>query len=74
MKTIQKNRIPRRFYRITGKMLISTACNEPGDIFHIFKNEFGYLGLNTRTGKYCYMFPALIRDAAAFQILNIVGG
>lgn len=74
MKTTQKNRIPRTFYRITGKMLIPTSCSKPGDIFHIFKNDSGYLGLNTRTGEYCYMFPVLIRDAAAFRILNIVGG
>ena len=51
-----RNRIPRKFNRITGKMLIETNMDKPGDVLHVFKNDFGYLALNLRTGKYAYAF------------------
>lgn len=69
-----KNRIPRTFYNITGKMLIATDYNQPGDVFHVYKNTFGYIGMNARTGKYIYIPASLIRDASAFQVLHVSGG
>lgn len=39
-----KNRIPRKFNRITGIVNISTSHTSPGDVIHITKNENGYLG------------------------------
>lgn len=69
-----KNKIPRTFYNITGKMLIATDYNQPGDVFHVYKNAFGYIGMNARTGKYIYIPASLIRDASAFQVLHVSGG
>ena len=65
------NRIPRQFYRITGEMLIKTNLDQPGDVLHIFKNDSGYLALNTRTGKYAYMFAAMLRNANVIKITEI---
>lgn len=42
-----------------------------GDIFHIYKNDFGYLALNLRTGKYAYMFGDFIRNAEIFELIEI---
>lgn len=67
-----KNRIPRKFASITGKMLISTSATKPGDIIHIYKNDFGYLGLNARTGKYAYYFPSMLRNAELFRVLEVI--
>ena len=66
-----KNRIPRKFNRITGTVNISTSYTEPGDVIHITKNDGGYLGLNTRTGKHAYYFPAMLRNAEIFSILEV---
>lgn len=67
-----KNRIPRKFYGITGEMLINTSHASAGDVLHITKNNYGYLALNKRTGKYAYMFPSMIRNAEIFKINEIV--
>lgn len=71
---MRKNRIPRTFNRITGKMLIETNCDQPGDVLHICKNDCssGYLALNTRTGKYAYVFASMLRNAALFELAEIV--
>lgn len=66
-----KYRIPRRFYGITGKMLINTSETLPGDIIHITKNYYGYLGYNARTNRHFYMFASMIRNAEIFRIIEI---
>lgn len=65
------NRIPRRFYGITGEMLINTSETLPGDIIHITKNGYGYLGYNARTNRHFYMFASMIRNAEIFRIIEI---
>ena len=67
-----KNRIPRAFSRITGKMLIQTSETAAGDVLHVFKNDFSYLALNTRTGVYAYVFPSMLRDASIFKITEVL--
>lgn len=71
MKKENRNRIPRKFNQIIGKTLINTNMDQIGDIFHIYKNDFGYLALNLRTGKYAYMFGNFIRNAEIFEIIEI---
>lgn len=66
------NRIPRKFYSITGEMLISTSESKPGDIIHIYKNDFGYLGYNPRTNRHFYMFVSMIRNADIFRIMEVL--
>ena len=39
------NRIPRKFNRITGKMLINTSTDKINDMLYIYKNDYGYLTL-----------------------------
>lgn len=68
---MKKNVIPRKFNRIICKMLVPTSESEIGDIFHIYKNDFGYLALNTSTGKYCYYFPSMLRDVNVCQFLEV---
>ena len=65
------NRIPRKFYSITGETLISTSESKPGDIIHITKNDFGYLGYNPRTNRHFYMFASMIRNAEIFKITEV---
>lgn len=69
---MKKNVIPRKFNRITCKMLVATSESKTGDIFHIYKNDFGYQALNTRTGKYCYCFPSMLRDNNICQFLEVI--
>lgn len=66
------NRIPRNFNRITGKMLIGTSADLPGDVLHVYKNDHGYLALNTRTQRYAYCFPGMLRDAEVFQMQEVI--
>lgn len=66
------NRIPRKFARITGEMLIKTNLDEKGDILHVFKNDCGYLALNTRTGIYAYIFPSMLRNLEIFKITEVI--
>lgn len=66
------NRIPRKFNRITGTMLISTNLDQPGDVLHVFKNDSGYLALNTRTGKYGYVFVSMLRNADIIKITEVL--
>lgn len=67
-----RNRIPRKFNRITGKMLIETNMDKPGDVLHVFKNNFGYLALNLRTGKYTYAFVSMLRNKAIFELQEVI--
>lgn len=68
---MKNNRIPRVFNRIVGKMLVKTSASNPGDILHVFKNDFGYLALNTRTGKYAYVFVSMLRNKEVFELIEI---
>ena len=68
---MKKNVIPRKFNRIICKMLIPTSESKIGDIFHIYKNDFGYLAFNTNTGKYFYCFPSMLRDVNVCQFLEV---
>lgn len=67
------NRIPRKFNRITGEMLIETNHDKPGDVLHIYKNDCstGYLALNNRTKKYAYVFVSMLRNTETFKLISI---
>lgn len=67
-----RNKIPRKFNRLTVKIKIKTSESNPGDIFHIFKNDLGYLGLNLRTGKYCYMFVSMLRNGEISELMEVI--
>ena len=65
------NRIPRNFNCIVGEMLINTNMDKIGDTVHIYKNDTGYLALNTRTQKYGYAFGSMLRNANVFKLVTI---
>lgn len=65
------NRIPKEFNQIVGRMLIDTNMDKKEDILHIYKNDSGYLALNTRTNKYAYCFGSMLRNAQVFELLEI---
>lgn len=67
-----KNTIPRHFIRLTVKMLVDTSCSVAGDILHVYKNDCGYLVLNMRTNKYAYAFPAMLRNGAVCNVLEVL--
>lgn len=69
---MNKNKIPRNFYGIKAKILIDTSGGKAGDVWNISKNDSGYLGLNTRTQKFFYLFPAMIRDGNICEIIEII--
>lgn len=69
---MKNNRIPRVFNCIVGKMLVETSASKPGDILHVFKNDSGYLALNTRTGKYAYIFVSMLRNKEVFELIEIL--
>ena len=52
-------------------MLIDTSCDKAGDILHIYKNDFGYLTLNKRTGNYAYIFASYLRNNDICKIIQI---
>ena len=66
------NKIPRKFHRITGEMLICTSYARRGNIIHITKNNFGYLGYNTYTNDYFYIHPEMIKNDRIFKIREVV--
>ena len=68
----KKNVIPRKFIRITCKMLIETSENKTGDVLHVYRNNSGLCALNTATGKYFYMFPAILRDSNLCDFLEVI--
>ena len=67
----KNNVIPRKFHRITCKMLTGTNANKPGDVFHIFRNDSGLCALNTATGKYFYISPSILRDPRMCDFLEV---
>lgn len=68
---MKKNRIPRKFNRIIGKMLIDTNVSKAGDVIQIRKDENGYLGLNTRTQKKASFFVSLLRNGEVFELISV---
>lgn len=73
MKTenLNRNRIPRNFYCISGTVLVETSETAPGDPVYVTKNDYGYLALNRRNGKFFYLPASFIRDALLFEITGI---
>ena len=67
----RKNVIPRKFNRITCKMLIETNANKPGDVLHVYRNDFGFCALNTATGKYYYISLSILRDPQMCEFLEV---
>ena len=67
----KNNVIPRKFYRIVCKILTGTNANKPGDVLHVYRNDSGLCALNTATGKYFYMFPAILRDPLLCEFLEV---
>ena len=67
----RKNVIPRKFNRITCKMLIGTNANKPGDVLHVYRNDFGLCAMNTATGKYYYISPSILRDPQMCEFLEV---
>ena len=65
----KKNVIPRKFAFMDAQALEDIGTNiKAGDIFHIYRNDCGLLGLNMRTGKYGYFFAAALRNGKLFKI------
>ena len=71
MKKNDHNVIPNKFSCIKAIQLSDTNAGKINDIWHIYKNDFGLLGLNKRTGKYFYIFRSHLRIKEQWQILNI---
>lgn len=68
----KKNVIPRKFVFMDAQALENIGSNvKAGDIFHIYRNDYGLLGLNMRTGKYGYFFVSALRNAELFKIRRI---
>ena len=67
----KNNVIPRKFNRITCKMLIGTTENKPGDVLHVYRNNSGLCALNMATGKYFYVFHAIMRDPLLCEFLEV---
>lgn len=65
------NRIPRKFTRIIGKMLINTNMDKINDIVHITKYDYGYSAFNTRTQEYTHCFVGMLRNAEIFELMEI---
>ena len=72
-KPMKNNVIPRNFTRIIAQQLTESSGGRKGDIWHVFRNDSGLLGLNTTTGKYYYMFAANLRNQNYFTFLNVEG-
>ena len=67
----KNNVIPRKFYRITCKMLTETNANKLGDVFHVYRNGSGLCALNVATGKYFYISPSILRDPQMCEFLEV---
>lgn len=68
---MKHNRIPRKWHKIIGKLLVDTNMDRAGDIIYIYHTDSKYLTVNTRTGKHAYMFLSHIRNAEIFEVLAI---
>ena len=71
MQKKKNNVIPRNFSRIVAKSLLTSSGGKAGDVWNIYKNDFGLLGLNKTTGKYFYMFPSHLRNKNFFEFLQV---
>ena len=67
-----KNVIPRNFTKIVAEMLIDTSCDKKGDIVHVFKDEYGYIELNIRTGSCARPFASTLRNENYVKIIKII--
>lgn len=67
----KNNVIPRKFIRITCKMLTETSENKTGDVLHVYRNDFGLCAMNTATGKYFYISPFILRDTQWCEFLEV---
>lgn len=68
-----KNRIPRKFDVIRGKMLINTNVSKANDLVEVTKDEYNrYIMLNIRTGKTASPFVDMLRNKEVFEIIEIV--
>ena len=68
-----KNRIPRKFNVIKGKMLINTNVSKTNDLVEVTKDEYNrYIILNIRTGKTASPFVDMLRNKEVFEIIEIV--
>ena len=67
----KNNVIPRKFNRITCKMLTGTNANKPGDVLHVYRNDFGLCALNKETGKYFYISSSILRDPHVCEFLEV---
>ena len=67
----KRNVIPRNFTRIKAEQLTESSGGKPGDLWHIYRNYNGLLGLNKRTGIYYYIFPAHLRTPELFKFIEI---
>jgi hypothetical protein len=65
------NKIPRKFNRIVGRMLINTNLDKANDILHIQKTERGYLAFNTRTQKHASPFISMLRNGELFELMSV---
>lgn len=68
---MKSNVIPRRFYKITVRVLCKTNTTAPGDIINIYRNDSGLIGLNTRTGNYSYYPANFLRIAELCEFINV---
>ena len=68
-----KNKIPRKFNKIIGKVKIKTSLSDPGDTISIVKDEFNrYIGTSTVTGVTGDYSISMIRDASIFEIVEVI--
>ena len=67
----KNNVIPRKFYHIMCKMLTGTSANKPGDVLHVYRNDFGLCAMNTATSKYYYISPSILRDPQMCEFLEV---
>ena len=68
-----KNKIPRKFNKIIGKVKVETNLSNPGDTIHIVKDKFNrYIGTNTATGLTGDYSISMLRNASVFEVVEIV--
>lgn len=65
------NRIPRKFNRIVGRILINTNMTKANDILHVYKNDSDLLLLNTRTQKRATCFISMLRNNEIFELISV---
>lgn len=69
---MKNNKIPRKFNRIVGRMLIDTNVSKTNDILHIQKDDYGrLLAFNTRTEGNSSMFVSMLRNSQVFELVSI---